>query len=342
MLPYADFVNEHLPWVNSKRAHSVTGSPFRAPTFNPLEIDSGGFPGTMPEFELPGRGTPEPAPTGHNFFDNMTPDSEPAFTVLGAAARSLWGGGEYSRTAASRAAQASSSQAPSGAARAAPPPEATDAAVPGAGASPAAQPDSASTTAVSSTPQTESTSAPLNRNQRRRLAQEQQKAQQQQRQQPALAQATSRAQPDEQQPISSAQLSARFSQQQAEGRAAPSGQGLKRATLLPEDEATLVETMSGMPVPTTYYSLPFTASDGRQALLAVAGDLVPWVSPREVRSPNAGRRPPGWTGQSGEKEPWVPTAPYFVPANASPDNIPWLWDDVGHFVSAPLFQHSRP
>lgn len=304
--------------------------------------------GARMQFELPGsRGAPGSSPASHNFFDITAPDKELGFTVLGAAARSMWGGGNYSRTAATRTAQASSSSQAGVSTAPSSEPIVADVlrAAAAAEASALALHTDASTNAASTRPQPQqSANGPLNRNQRRRLAKQQQGGQQQHRQQPARAQAASQgrqqgppsSQPDSQPPMSSAELSARFSHE----REGVPNQKLKRATLLPDDEATRLEMLNGVPAPTSYYSLPITASDGRPAIVAIAGDLLGWISAQDVRHPNAGRLLPGMDSGSSSKRAWIPVAPFFVPADASPDNIPWLWDDACDFVRVETLQRS--
>lgn len=59
----------------------------------------------------------------------------------------------------------------------------------------------------------------------------------------------------------------------------PTEEQSAQATLIPEDRTLFVELMVGMPVPTAHFSLPFTAADGRQTLIAIPGHYIPAYVP---------------------------------------------------------------
>lgn len=110
-----------------------------------------------------------------------------------------------------------------------------------------------------------------------------------------------------------------------------------RATLEPELPPGLQPTVLEGGVPSiVYYTLPFSALDGRQALLAIPGNFLPLmqVPSPEHSTPQSTQDPqstdgPAQTGQRVRVNVLAPASPIFVPLGASVLPFSWLYDPNG-------------
>lgn len=106
-----------------------------------------------------------------------------------------------------------------------------------------------------------------------------------------------------------------------------------RAQLLPADHTTYLELMTGIRVPTAHFSLPFTAADGRQTLVAMPGDVVALKVPGSV---DFGLNLWDFWGLEApedpqERLPYMPYQPMFTPASSGQPAM--FFDERSGFVS---------
>lgn len=109
-----------------------------------------------------------------------------------------------------------------------------------------------------------------------------------------------------------------------------------QATLLPlEVESFFREVGAGRP-PTVHFSLPFTAADGRQTLLAMPGYTfaVPTPDTEQLALDTFSFLTLDRSEIGPEyKTPYIPRAPTYMPANATTNRPAMLVDEASGWVS---------